>query len=65
MPSPLEIDLFKVRPGWASSRSDLSGIRFRGLPALPLVSRFNEINVRTYVTLGGKPWRIFPEHGRR
>lgn len=33
----------------------MSGIRFRGLPPLPSLSAFPELNVRTYVTYGGKP----------
>lgn len=33
----------------------MSGIRGRWLPALPGLSRFPELNVRTYVTYGGKP----------
>jgi uncharacterized protein len=33
----------------------VSGLRGRGLPALPLVSTFRELNVRTYVTRDAKP----------
>jgi uncharacterized protein YqjF (DUF2071 family) len=33
----------------------LTGLRLRGLPPLPLLSEFPELNVRTYVTSGGKP----------
>jgi uncharacterized protein YqjF (DUF2071 family) len=33
----------------------MSGVRPRGVPALPWVSAFPELNVRTYVTAGGKP----------
>src|SRR5258708_38966464 len=29
------------------------------MPALPFVSSFAEVNVRTYVTLGGKPGVLF------
>jgi uncharacterized protein len=32
----------------------ISGIRRRGIPPLPGLSRFPELNVRTYVTYGGK-----------
>jgi len=59
VPSPLEIDLFNGQAWVGIIPFRLSGIRLRGLPALPLVSRFNEINVRTYVTLGGKPGVYF------
>ena len=37
----------------------MSGIRGRGLPAVPGLSRFPELNVRTYVTHGGKPGVYF------
>jgi uncharacterized protein len=33
----------------------MTGVRPRGLPALPWFSAFPELNVRTYVTTGGKP----------
>jgi uncharacterized protein YqjF (DUF2071 family) len=33
----------------------LAGFRLRGLPPLPGVSQFNELNVRTYVTVEDKP----------
>ena len=37
----------------------LSGLRPRAAPAIPGLSRFPEINVRTYVTTGGKPGVFF------
>lgn len=37
----------------------MSGIHARGLPPLPGLSRFPELNVRTYVTLDGKPGVYF------
>jgi uncharacterized protein YqjF (DUF2071 family) len=37
----------------------LSGIRLRGLPPIPPVASFNEINVRTYVSPGGRPGVYF------
>jgi len=37
----------------------MSGIRGRRLPPLPWISRFPELNVRTYVTYGGKPGVYF------
>jgi hypothetical protein len=51
----LELDTFDrqtwvgVVPFW------MSGVRPRGSPAIPGLSRFPELNVRTYVTFGGKP----------
>ena len=37
----------------------MSGVRARGLPAVPGFSRFPELNVRTYVTYGGSLEFIF------
>lgn len=37
----------------------MGGVRARGLPAFPGVSRFPELNVRTYVTYGDKPGVYF------
>ena len=37
----------------------MSGVRARGLPALAGLSRFPELNVRSYVTLDGKPGVYF------
>jgi uncharacterized protein YqjF (DUF2071 family) len=37
----------------------MSGIRRRGMPPLPGLSRFPELNVRTYVTHGGMPGVYF------
>jgi uncharacterized protein len=37
----------------------MSSIRGRSLPPLPGLSRFPELNVRTYVTYGGKPGVYF------
>lgn len=33
----------------------MEGVRLRGLPQIPSTSSFPELNVRTYVTAGGKP----------
>jgi uncharacterized protein YqjF (DUF2071 family) len=33
----------------------MSGVRLRGTPAIPLLSAFPELNVRTYVVADGKP----------
>ena len=37
----------------------LTGFRLRGLVAAPRLSSFPELNVRTYVTVGGKPGIFF------
>jgi len=54
VPRQLQLDVYDgtcwvgVVPFW------MSGVRARGTPPLPGVSRFAELNVRTYVTFGGK-----------
>jgi uncharacterized protein YqjF (DUF2071 family) len=37
----------------------MTNVAPRGVPAIPLVSAFAELNVRTYVTRGGKPGVYF------
>ncbi|MBI3267983.1 MAG: DUF2071 domain-containing protein [Planctomycetes bacterium] len=37
----------------------MSGVRLRGMPSLPWFSAFPELNVRTYVSLDGKPGVFF------
>jgi len=59
VPQELALDTYDgnawigVVPFW------MSGIRARGLPPLPGLSRFPELNVRTYVSHGGKPGVYF------
>ena len=59
VPHQLPLDLFQGRcwigvvPFW------MSHIHARGLPPLPGLSQFPELNVRTYVTQGGKPGVYF------
>jgi len=55
IPAPLGVDTFD-RDAWVGVVPfRMSGVRLRGTPALPWVSRFPELNVRTYVTFDGKP----------
>ena len=55
IPRPLELHerdgsaWLGVTPFW------IGGLRSRGTPPLPWLSRFPELNVRTYVTYGGRP----------
>lgn len=37
----------------------VTGLRLRGMPPLPWLSEFPELNVRTYVEIGGKPGIYF------
>jgi uncharacterized protein YqjF (DUF2071 family) len=59
VPSQLQLDVFDyqcwvgVVPFW------MSGVRARTLPGLPGLSRFPELNVRTYVSYDDKPGVYF------
>ena len=59
VPDQLHLDTFEsqcwigVVPFW------MSGVQARGLPPLPGLSRFPELNVRTYVTYQDKPGVYF------
>lgn len=59
VPSQLSLDTYQgecwvgVIPFW------MSGVRARALPPFPGLSRFPELNVRTYVTYAGKPGVYF------
>lgn len=55
VPSSLTIDRYEQTAWITVTPFYLSDLHARGLPALPWGSQFAEINVRTYVTLGGKP----------
>ncbi|HEV2713096.1 MAG TPA: DUF2071 domain-containing protein [Gaiellaceae bacterium] len=55
LPEEVELDLFDGEAWIGVTPFRLSGLRLRGLPPLPVVSSFLELNTRTYVTAGGKP----------
>lgn len=55
LPAPLQIDTFEGRAWIAVVPFRMTGVRLRGTPSLPWLSAFPELNVRTYVTTGGKP----------
>ena len=59
VPRELPLDTFDGRSWIAIAPFHMSGIRARGVPALPGLSRFPELNVRTYVSLDGKPGVFF------
>ncbi len=54
VPSHLTLDTFDGQCWVAVAPFRMSGIRGRGCPPLPGLSRFPELNVRTYVTFGDK-----------
>lgn len=59
VPSQLTLDTF-YKTGWVSIVPYLtSSMHLRGLPAVPGMATFPGFNVRTYVTLNGKPGVYF------
>jgi hypothetical protein len=59
VPSQLTLDTFDNQAWVGVVPFHMSGIRKRGLPAFPGLSRFPELNVRTYVIYDGKPGVYF------
>ncbi len=59
VPVELPLDIFDGRCWVGVVPFHMSGIHARRLPPIPGLSRFPELNVRTYVTLGGKPGVYF------
>jgi uncharacterized protein len=59
MPAGFPLDLFDGEAWLGVLPFHMSNVAPRGLPALPWVSAFPELNVRTYVTVDGKPGIFF------
>jgi uncharacterized protein len=59
VPAHLPLDTFDGKAWVAVTPFTLRGLRPRGLPSIPGLSHFPEINVRTYVKVGGKPGVFF------
>jgi uncharacterized protein len=55
IPAKLQIDTFEGKAWLGIVPFRMTGVRLRGTPALPWLSAFPELNVRTYVTAEGKP----------
>jgi uncharacterized protein YqjF (DUF2071 family) len=55
LPRGLQLDTFEDRAWLGVVPFQMSDVALRRWPALPGLSRFPEINVRTYVTCGEKP----------
>lgn len=55
VPESVELETFGGSAWLGVVAMLLTGLRLRGLPPLPGVSTFPELNVRTYVTRDGKP----------
>jgi uncharacterized protein YqjF (DUF2071 family) len=59
LPPALPLDTFDGRAWIGVTPFEVSGLRPRGALPVPRVSRFPELNVRTYVSLDGKPGIFF------
>jgi uncharacterized protein YqjF (DUF2071 family) len=55
VPASLPLDLFDGTAWLTITPFEVQGTRLRGTLPPPALSRFPELNVRTYVTLGGRP----------
>jgi uncharacterized protein len=55
IPEGLELDLFNGRGYVGAVPFRMEGVTPRRVPALPGLHAFPELNLRTYVKLGGKP----------
>ena len=59
IPSSLELDLYDGQAWIGVVPFQMSNVSLRSVPAMPWVSAFPEVNVRTYVRVGGKPGVFF------
>lgn len=59
VPAPFQIDLFEGRPWIGIVPFYMTNVAPRGVPSLPWVSEFPELNVRTYVRVGDRPGVYF------
>ena len=55
IPPNLIVDTFDGQAWLGVVPFYMSGVRFRYAPPIPTTDHFCELNVRTYVTAGGKP----------
>lgn len=59
VPAGFEIDLYDAQAWVGIIPFRMSNVAPRGVPALPWISAFPELNVRTYVRVGGRPGVYF------
>ncbi|MCA1563028.1 MAG: DUF2071 domain-containing protein [Acidobacteria bacterium] len=59
VPAAFEIEMFDGEAWLGVVPFDMTNVAPRGVPALPWLSAFPELNVRTYVRVGGKPGVYF------
>jgi uncharacterized protein YqjF (DUF2071 family) len=59
VPAGLELDLYEGQAWLGIVPFHMTNVAPRFVPAIPGISSFSELNVRTYVTVGGKPGVYF------
>ena len=59
VPSAFDLDLYDGQAYVGVVPFSMTNVTFRGVPALPLVSTFPELNVRTYVRVDDRPGVFF------
>ncbi|MFK2824799.1 DUF2071 domain-containing protein [Bacillus sp. B190/17] len=59
IPAPLQLDLYEKSAWLGIVPFRVAGMRARGLPPLPFLHSFLQLNVRTYVTYKGVPGVYF------
>jgi uncharacterized protein YqjF (DUF2071 family) len=59
LPAGLPLDTFEGQAWLGIIPFHMTNVGLRGVPAIPFVSAFPELNVRTYVTMHGKPGVYF------
>jgi uncharacterized protein YqjF (DUF2071 family) len=59
LPPQIPLDLYDGEAWVGVTPFRVEGFRLRATPPLPIVSRFLEVNVRTYVDYGGRPGIYF------
>ncbi|HSC29980.1 MAG TPA: DUF2071 domain-containing protein [Vicinamibacterales bacterium] len=59
VPLALELDLYDGRAWLGIVPFRMTNVALRFLPAIPRLSAFPELNVRTYVSVGGRPGVFF------
>lgn len=59
VPPELSLDLYDGKAWVAITPLNMTGVALRGVPPVPVLSAFPELNVRTYVMYNGKPGVFF------
>jgi Uncharacterized conserved protein (COG2071) len=64
VPRHFELDLFEGKAWIAVVPFHMTNVGIRGMPALPGLSAFPELNVRTYVRVGDRRLLLQPRRGQ-